>query len=145
MKKTSIAIALSLLLGGSGAALAAESGSCSALPDDVSQRGFLAAYAQQVEHIKPIKRVKRVGRVEVVQTAGVELYLRPQAGWNAPYVQRMADCQVVRSSTSNTAADPFGVPGVTATVNEAPRHMVVRLEAEDGVRVLEMARQAVGR
>lgn len=149
MKNTSIAIALSLILGGSGAAVAAESGgSCAALPNDVAQRDFLATYAQDIEHMKPLKRVKRVGRVEIVKTAGVELYLRPQAGWTAPYVQRMADCQLVRSSATSSATDPFGVPGVTATVSEAPRHIVVRLEAantEDGPRVLEMARQAVGR
>jgi cell division inhibitor SulA len=76
--------------------------------------------------VRPLK--KRVGKAMIRQAAGVDLIVPAHKGHTPAHLERVAVCQMAKSSAM-TAGNPFSVPKSTVrVVREGPYH-VVRLES----------------
>lgn len=116
-------LGLSLVLGGATAAPALASETCG------SRGQSLLEGRQPVEHVLPLKKKQRVGKVEFEKTVGVRLFVRPESGLTAPYLQREIDCALAQRAQAGNPGDALATPGVRASVQYAPKHLVVEVEA----------------
>jgi hypothetical protein len=100
--------------------------------------------ADRVEYVKPLYREVFVARaVQRKYVAGAELYLRPQQGWSAPYLDRVLSCHA-GSEASVHPNDPLRVFNFERVVVRARGpHFIVTItgvDREAGEEIYQRAR-----
>jgi len=100
--------------------------------EDVNRQVADLYRAERVEHIKPLYREQFLARaVQRRYVAGAELYLRPQQGWSAPYLDRVLSCHA-GSDTSAHPNDPLRVFNVeSVAVRARGPHFIVTIAGVD--------------
>lgn len=101
---------------------------CADLPEQ-QQRAQLLGGALPVADAWPV--VQRVGKHLEFRTLGAEVYVRAEPHVTAPWLQRVAHCQIVRYEAGElaSAADPLAVTGAQVEVRDVGGGFVVRVTA----------------
>lgn len=101
---------------------------CADLPEH-EQRTPLFAGELSVADTWPV--IVRVGKHLELRTLGGEVYVRAEPHVTAPWLQRVAQCQIARyeAGATTSAADPLAVAGAQVEVRGAGDGFVVKVTA----------------
>jgi hypothetical protein len=102
---------------------------CQALPE-ADRRAPLFGGAIDVADTRPV--IVRRGKQMDHRTLGAELYVRAERDLTAPYLHRLASCQIARyeADLAESATDPLAVAGAQVDVRRRAAGFVVRITAE---------------